>query len=512
MTDIAEPLPPDAPTVRPADPDRERPATAAPDRPRRGVLLAAIVAATFMVAVEATIVATAMPHIVGQLGGFRLYSWVFSAYLLAQCTMTLIFGKLSDSLGRRPVLLAGIAIFLFGSLLAGFAGSMAALIGFRLLQGIGAGAVQPTTITLVGDLYTPAERPRIQGVLAGVWASAAVAGPLAGGIIVDHLRWGWVFWINLPVGALCAAGFALFLRGERAHRDPRIDWFGAALFAVSVSCLLLFLTPAGFGAGTRLALAAACVAGTVLLVLQERRAPEPLIAIALWRSRLMAASNTASLLAGMALIGVTTILPLYVQGVMGRRPVVAGLTLTALLVGWPMAVMSSGYCFKRFGLRRTLRAGSPALAAGSAILLLLTPRSGVWLASAGSLLMGVGMGLVSTGSIILVQEGVEARMRGSATASIIFSRSLGNALGATVLGAILSLGITRFGGAGHGGALHRLLDRPTGLAALAGDPILRPVFDGALHWSFGAVLAMAVLTVAASWLLPPRAEAIHRSL
>lgn len=302
-------------------------------------------------------------------------------------------GKLSDVFGRKPIMNAGILIFLLGSLLAGFAGSMAWLIGFRLLQGVGAGAIQPTTVTMIGDLYTPSERARVQAVVASVWASAAMLGPLAGGLIVDHLSWRWVFWINLPVGALTMAGCAVFLREEGPSRAARIDYLGAFLFAAATVCLLFLLTAAGLGSYSLVALALTCVAASVLFVLQELRALEPMIPIALWTSRLMPASNAASFLAGMALVGVTTVLPLYLQSVMGRTLVVASVSLTTLLVGWTLSMTFTSHSFKAFGVRNTLRTGSPTFPLGAAVLLLLTPQSSPILASAGSLAMDIGMGL-----------------------------------------------------------------------------------------------------------------------
>src|SRR5271157_5608380 len=186
--------------------------------------------ANFMIAIEATIVSTAMPQIVGQLGGLQLYSWVFSAFLLTQTATTVVFGKLSDLIGRKTVILIGIAIFLVGSILCGCAWSMPSLIAFRLVQGVGAGAVQPVAMTIVGDLYSAHERAKVQGWLASVWALSAVLGPLAGGLIIQHFSWAWIFWMNLPIGALATAGFWAYLHEKRARRGGRIDHLSASVF------------------------------------------------------------------------------------------------------------------------------------------------------------------------------------------------------------------------------------------------------------------------------------------
>lgn len=484
--------------------------TGSADRSRRPLVIASIMLATFMVAIEATIVATAMPRIVGQLGGFTYYSWVFSAFLLAQSTTTVIYGKLSDIFGRKPILIGGILIFLVGSALAGFAWSMASLIAFRLLQGLGAGAIQPVTMTVVGDLYRLEERAKVQGALASVWAISAVIGPLAGGIIVDNISWAWIFWINLPIGLLTIIGFVLFLHESITPREAKIDYLGTILFSISIVSLLVILTETDSGAAILGGLGLLFVASGVLFLMQERRAPEPIISIALWSQRLIATSNAATLLAGMALIGLTTILPIYVQGVLGRSPLVAGFTLTMLIVGWPLAVMMSSRLFRNFGIRRTLRVGSVIFPAGSIFLLFLTPESSPVLAGVGSFLMGFGMGLISLTSIVLVQESVEWSMRGSATASIIFSRSLGNTLGATALGAILNVGIAHFGSGDLATKLHDLLNQPTGLSDLSGDPAIQSIFDHSLHWTFWGVVVVAVLTFVTTWLIPVSRDAGRR--
>ena len=471
-------------------------------RSNRVLVVATIMFATFMVAIEATIVATAMPRIVGQLGGFSYYSWVFSAFLLAQSTTTVIYGKLSDIFGRKPVLIGGIVVFLIGSLLCGLAWSMTSLIVFRLLQGLGAGAIQPVTMTIIGDLFKLEERGRVQGIMATVWATSAVVGPLAGGIIVDNISWAWIFWINLPIGIFSIIAFSLFLKETVSHKEASIDYLGAILFSIAIIALLVILTETDASAWILLSLAAVFIISGALFLWQEKRAPEPIISIALWSRRLVATSNACMLLAGMALIGLSTILPVYIQGVLGRSPIVAGFTLTMLVVGWPLSVMMSSKLFKAFGIRRTLRFGSFLFPFGALFLLFLTPDSSPIVAGAGSFFMGFGMGLINLTSIALVQDSVEWSMRGSATASIIFARSLGNTLGATVLGAILNAGINHYASGDTAANLHDVLNQPTGLAELAADPIVRAIFDASLHWSFWGIVVVAVMTLISTWLIP----------
>src|SRR4051794_34614489 len=238
----------------------------------RPLVMAAVMAAMFMIAIEATIVSTAMPQIAAQLGDLHLYSWVFSSFLLAQTATTMVFGKLADLFGRKPVLLVGIAIFLAGSLLCGFAPTMVWLIVFRLVQGLGAGAIQPIVLTIVGDLYPGTERGRVQGYLSSVWGVSSVLGPLAGGLIVAHLSWAWVFWINLPVGIAASCLFILHLHERVASSARRVDAVGAVLFTIAVAALMVALTEFGTPGPAALIGAAVCVVATGLFVLQERRA------------------------------------------------------------------------------------------------------------------------------------------------------------------------------------------------------------------------------------------------
>lgn len=469
----------------------------------RPFVIASIMAAMFMVAIEATIIATALPQIVGQLGGLHLYSWVFASFLLAQTATAVVFGKLSDIYGRKPVLLTGIGIFLVGSALCGFAWSMPSLIGFRLLQGVGAGAVQPVAITIVGDLYSARERGKVQGFIASVWAVSAVVGPLAGAFIVQTLSWPWVFWINLPVGLAAVAGFVTFLHETVARERRPVDVLGAVLFTVAVSAFMAALTEIAQSAWTAVALALALSAVAFLLFVgQERRAIDPMIAVRLWRRRPILLANGASLLAGMALIGLTTFLPVYVQGVLGRSAMVAGLAMTMTVLGWPVGATLAARSIPRFGLRRIMVAGSFFLPLGAAPFVLLTAESSPALAGAGSLLMGFGMGLLSTTSLVLIQEIVDWSERGSATASNIFSRNLGSTLGATSLGAILNYGLARYGNGRPvtSDELRALLEQSQSNGA--GGAGLRAALESSLHLTFCGVLAVALMAVALTWQVP----------
>ncbi len=464
-------------------------------------MLAAVMAANFMIAIEATIVSTAMPQIVGQLGGLPLYSWVFAAFLLTQTATTVVFGKLADLAGRKNVMLVGIAIFLAGSILCGFAWSMPSLIVFRLVQGVGAGAVQPTAMTIVGDLYSAHERGKIQGWLASVWALSAVLGPLAGALIIQHVSWAWIFWMNLPIGALAAAGFWAYLHEKTVRGRGRIDHLSAGIFTVAIAAIMADLTALSTSGRLEIGLTTlVALVAVVLFVLQERRSPEPMISLELWGRRPIAAANGASLLAGMVMIGLTTFLPMFVQGVMQKSPLIGGFALSAMVLGWPIGATVGVRGFRRFGVRSVLRVGGLLIPLGSLVFLVLDGESSPIVAGLGSLVIGLGMGLSSSASIILIQEIVDWSERGSVTASYLFARSLGSTFGATVFGAVLNFGLLR---SGHAGAtseqLRQLLEQ--GSQAL-GEPGLRAALEQSLHLTFVSMFGVALMVAAALFLVP----------
>ncbi|WP_071459277.1 MDR family MFS transporter [Bacillus massilinigeriensis] len=405
-------------------------------------VLASVMLAMFMGAVEATIVSTAMPAIVGDLGGFVHYSWVFSAYLLMNSVTVLIYGKLSDLFGRKPILTFGIIVFLIGSILCGLAESMRMLIIFRLIQGVGAGAVMPLATTIIGDIYSREERAKIQGYLSSVWGISAIMGPAIGGLLVEFVSWRFVFWVNIPLGILAIAGLWLYLHENVEKRRHNIDYGGAVLLTISISTFMFLLVEGGaqfsWLSSTAGILISVSLLAFLLFVLQEKNANEPIMPFNIWRERSIFVANMTSLATGMMLIGISSFLPAFVQGVMERSPIVAGFTLTAMSIGWPIASMISGRMLLTVGYRRTSIAGGLVLIAGSILFATLTPSAGPLWAALGSFFVGVGMGLTSTAFIVSIQSTVSWEQRGIATAANMFMRNLGNTIGAALLGGILN--------------------------------------------------------------------------
>ncbi|MCP3761842.1 MFS transporter [Domibacillus sp. A3M-37] len=404
---------------------------------KRPLVLAAVMLAMFMGAIEATIVATAMPDIVADLGGFSLYSWVFSAYLLMNAATVLIYGKLSDIFGRRPVLFTGIIVFLIGSVLCGLAGSMEQMIIFRFIQGIGAGAVMPVATTIVGDIYKKEERAKVQGYLASVWGISAVSGPALGGLLVEYVSWRWVFWINVPIGIISIFMLLFFLHEKIEKKKPDIDYIGTFLFLAGISSLMYLLVEQVETTYTVLLLIVG-VLSVVFFTIHERRTQSPMVPFHLWKVRPILIANLVSLTTGIMLIGISTFLPTYVQGVMGENATVAGFTLTAMSIGWPIASSLSGRLLNSIGYRTTTLIGGGALLAGGLMFTVMNPDFGPWWAAASSFVTGVGMGLTSTAFIVSIQNSVGWHERGAATASNMFMRNIGNTIGAALLGGVLN--------------------------------------------------------------------------
>ena len=356
---------------------------------------------------------------------------------------------------------------------------------------------------MVGDLYSAQERGKIQGYLASVWGISSVLGPLAGGLIIQHVSWSWIFWINLPVGAIAAAGLrAVLARGCGAARSRTVDVAGAALFTVAIASLMMALTEVGTSGSATLWPTLVFAVATVLFVLQERRAADPMLDFTLWAQRPILTSNAATLLSGMTIIGLTAFLPMFVQGVMRQSALVAGFTLTMMVFGWPIGATLAARNFVRFGLKPTLLFGALLMPVGAVAFVVLGASSSPVLAGVGSAIMGFGMGFLSTACIVIIQDSVDWAQRGSATASNIFSRNLGSTLGATVLGTVLNYGLAHpsSGPAVSSDQLRRLLDAPDSLAASA--DAVRGALGQSLHVTFWGIFGIAVLTLMLSLLVP----------
>jgi EmrB/QacA subfamily drug resistance transporter len=409
---------------------------------RRGFVLAAVVIGMFMSAIEGTIVSTAMPSIVAELGGFTYFSWVFSSYLLMQAITIPIYGKLADLYGRKPIYISGIVIFLLGSILCGFATSMPLLVAFRFIQGIGAGAVQPIATTIVGDIYSMEERGKIQGYLSSVWGISSIAGPLVGGLFVEYIHWSWVFWVNIPFGILSLIGMVLFLHEGIEKNKHTIDYIGSGLLFVSISALMLFFIQGGvawnWSSPPSVFLLFLFIVTILLFLIQEKRAINPMMPLDLWKNKIISLSNIGALTTGMLMIGASSYIPTYVQGVLGESPFVAGLSLGAMSIGWPISSTIAGNILPKLGTYKTALIGGFGLLIGTILLMLTNPNSGALWVSCATFFIGVGMGFTSTTFIVSIQSTVEWNVRGVATASNMFMRILGNTIGVAIMGSILN--------------------------------------------------------------------------
>ncbi len=401
------------------------------------LVTAGIMLSLFLASMESTVVATAMPTIVGQLGGLEHYSWVFSAFMLASTTAVPLYGKLSDIYGRRKLYVSAMALFLIGSVWCGLATSMTSLIFARALQGIGAGGIMPLAFILIGEMFTLEQRAKMQGLFSGVWGVSSIVGPLLGGFLVDQFSWRWIFYINVIPGLLAGALVALAWRDSHAHGQdrPAVDYAGAALLTAGVVTLLLGL----MGSGTSSWI---LIAGSVVLFIAllwvERRAPDPVLPLPLFSDRLFATATAHGLLTGWALFGSVSFIPLFVQSVMGTTATQAGITLTPLLLGWVTASIIGTRLLLLIGYRRLGLIGTASFTIGA----FLMSQAGMNTSQTSLMvfvtLMGIGMGLSVPSFLIAVQTSVNRRQLGTATSTLQFSRSIGGTLGVSVMGAALS--------------------------------------------------------------------------
>ncbi|WP_434975630.1 MDR family MFS transporter [Streptomyces mesophilus] len=468
---------------------------------KRGAVVAALMLSMALAALESTIIATAVPQIVADLGGFSYFSWLFSGYLLAVTVTLPVYGKLSDTFGRKPVLLAGMVLFLFGSLLCAVAWNMAALIAFRILQGLGGGAIQGTVQTLAADLYPLKQRPKIQAKLSTVWALSSVAGPAIGGLLVAYAHWRWIFLVTLPVGLL-----ALWLVARHLHEPVReqrtrhrIDWQGALAVFASGGVLLTALVQGGVAwpwlSAPSLALfatAAVLVAATVLV---ERRAAEPIIPGWVWKRRTIAAVNLGLGALGLVMVAPTVFIPTYAQSVLRLTPTEAGFVLSAMILSWPVSAALSQHLYTRIGFRNTALIGVTGAALVLAAFPLLPYPGSPWQPALLMLLLGAALGQVQLPLIVGVQSTVGWAERGTTTASVLFCRQIGQTMGAAIFGAIANAVIVS--------RLGPDTDLDT-VARTPGDETVRRSIDAAVEWVHIGAAVAAVITLLLLLLLAPR--------
>jgi EmrB/QacA subfamily drug resistance transporter len=401
-----------------------------------------------LAAMDTTIVATAVPSIVRDLGGFSLFTWAFSAYLLTQAVTVPIYGKLADLHGRKPVLIVGSAIFLFGSALCGLSWSMPALIAFRAIQGIGAGAVQPIVTTVAGDMYTLEERARVQGWLSSVWGISAIVGPVVGGFFTEYASWRWIFYVNVPLGAVALFMIGTYLHENVERRTHSVDYAGAVLLATGVGLLMVGLLEGGTGwtwlsASSLLTFGASAVV-LLAFVRQERRAAEPIVPPWTFGRRLLITANLATAALGLLIIGLSTFLPTYAQDVLGANAIVAGFALAVMSIGWPVASTFSGRVYLAIGFRNAALIGALACLASAIFFSMLSQSASVWLVALGSLIMGVGLGFLSTSLIVGLQSVVDWDRRGTVTGANMFTRQLGQTMGAAIFGTVANAALTQW--------------------------------------------------------------------
>ncbi|WP_428946083.1 MDR family MFS transporter [Pantoea sp. FN060301] len=473
---------------------------------RHWILIAAMLA-MFMAAIEVTIVATAMPTIVAELGGFSQFGWVFSIYLLTQAVSVPIYGRLADLWGRKRVFFIGTTLFLVGSVLCGFATSMAWLILFRAFQGLGAGAIMPLTATIIADVYEPEERAGIQGWLSSVWGISAIVGPLSGAWIVQHFNWALIFWVNVPIGIISMLMLARWFPESRNEQGQKLNLAGSGLLMLTVTALLAALLQAeSLGYWIIGLLALALMAGGALLR-HEKRSAEPLFPLAIWQSRTIVAGNAGNLVIGAAMMGISAFLPTWVQGVNGGTPLQAGSALAMMSIGWPLASTLSGRLMLRTSYRFTAQLGSLLLIAGTALLLTLNSSSGILHAGVSAFVIGTGMGMTSTTFLIAVQNSAEFHIRGICTASIMFSRMLGSALGTAVMGAVLNYNLmVRL--PEHSDPVQQLMSHTQREALNSGSQgQMVTEIAASLHWVFAVSVGIAVCSLLIARMIPAQKPA-----
>ena len=470
---------------------------------RRRWILAACCVAVFMVSVESSIVATATPSVVGALGGFEYVSWVFAAYLLAQAVAIPIYGRLADLWGRKWLFIGSTIGFLVGTLLCSAAWGMIPLVIFRFVQGVGGGGLQPLALTIIGDLYPPVERVKVQGNLNAIWGISALSGPLIGALLTATLGWRSVFWINVPPGLVMVAILWIAFHEERHFRAHRVDYIGSLLLVVGVGALLLALVQfSALTSETIAILLGTAAVALAVLAYWEARAPEPIVPLELWRNPIVSTTNLGSLAIGMVMMGVIVFIPPYVQGVMGRSPVVAGFTLVSQSLGWTVIGAFAGRLLVHVTYRSMAICGGVLLIFGGVMLVMLDVERGpVWAFLSGGLI-GFGIGFCNTTFLVAAQNAVPYQQRGAATSGNLFMRQVGASFGAALLGGVINWALAQRIPEGRD-AIDQLMD-PVQRAAMAPDTLerLSSAIASSLTTVYVVVLILAVISCALCFLVP----------
>ena len=457
-------------------------------------IYAGLMLTLLLAALDQTIVATALPRIVSDLGGITQYSWVFTAYMLTSTITVPVYGRLGDVHGRRPLMLIAVTIFLVGSALCGAAQNMTELVIFRGIQGLGAGGLFPLSLAVIGSIVPPRDRGRWQGLIGSVFAASSIIGPAVGGFIVDNTTWRWIFLVNLPVGAIALVVIALTMPKRKVRAEHEIDWGGAGLLAVGTASLLLGLVWAGrdytWTSGHVIgALVTAAVALAVFGV-WERKQREPILPFELLRNPIVAGSIACMALVGMAMFGTISFVPLFVQGVIGTSATSSGVVLTPMLLGAVTTSFLSGQLVSRTGRYRwNVVFGPPVLAVGMALLWRMDVHTTNRQAALAMAVAGIGLGSMMQVFVLSVQNAVRRARIGSATALTQFARQMGATIGVSVLGVIVNAGLPAQATTGAGVAIHRL------------PPALRESLAAALRPAFlaAACIALLVWAIAVVW-------------